>query len=133
VAAENGALCEVADDHRLADAVGPEQHCVDAFGDETEGEELVDSVLVDRLRPLPIEVGDRLEGADLCLGEAAFQAALLALDVLDLEELVEPGLLSNLSPMGEEAVQAEATGALSGVERVFRGVVITISHGQAPG
>ena len=99
---------------RLADAVGADQDGVGALVDEAEGEELLDGFPVDLLGPRPVEVVDRLEGADTGVAEAALEAALLALGSSMLEESREPGLAMDLGPAGEQAVQARAGARGSG-------------------
>ena len=69
-AGEDGLVSDVADHHRLAHTVGPEQDRVDALLDEAEREEVVDGLPVDLLRPRPVEIGDGPEGTDARLAQA---------------------------------------------------------------
>ena len=56
------AVREVAEEHRLADAVRSDEDDVLAVGDEAQREEVLDLRAVDALGPRPVEVAQRLEG-----------------------------------------------------------------------
>jgi hypothetical protein len=95
VAADDSLMGDVFEDHGFADAVGTDEDSVVAGLDEAEGEELVDGFAIDLLGPSPVEVGHRLEGGDAGIAETAFQAALLALALLDGEHLRQPGFVGD--------------------------------------
>jgi hypothetical protein len=66
------------------------------------------------------EVGHGLERGDAGISETAFQAALLALALLDGEDLGQPGFVGDLIAAGEQAEEAEGFEAsldFSGIER----------------
>jgi len=70
---------EVLGDQGLADAVGSDQDDVGGAGEPVETEEVVDLLAVDLLGPAPVEVGQRLEGAEPGAAQAALEAAAAAL------------------------------------------------------
>ena len=55
---------EVLHEHGLADPVRSDEDDVGGVVDEGQGEELLDQRAIDAIGPSPVEVGDRLEGAD---------------------------------------------------------------------
>jgi hypothetical protein len=112
-------MSHVFEDHGLADAVGADEDRVVAGLDEAEGEDLVERLAVDPLGPRPIEVCHRLERGDARVSQPAFETALLALALLDGEDLTQPRLVGNLVPAGEQAEQSEGLEArlnLDGIE-----------------
>ena len=112
------AVREVAEDHRLADAVGPDQDDVLALGDEAQREEVLDLRAVDPLRPRPVEVAERLEGSDPREVGAVHETSARALFALDGHHALEPRLAADLVDTGEAAVQAEVFQGLD--ERIIR-------------
>ena len=68
-------------------------------------EQLLDEGAVGAFGPGPVEVGDGLEGADACVGEAAFEGAALAFAVLDVDDALDPGLGEQGVVLGGEAVE----------------------------
>ena len=75
VAVQDRLVGEVLEQHGLAQAVGADQHDVGGFLDEGEREQFVDQCPVALLGPGPVEVGDRFEGAETSVIEAAFERA----------------------------------------------------------
>ena len=62
-------------DHRLSDAVGPDDDDVGGFLQEPQRVDLVDEFPVNLLRPVPVEVAQELEAAELRPpSQASFQA-----------------------------------------------------------
>ena len=109
MAADDGLVGEVLEDHGLTDAVGADEHGVVARSEEAEAEELVDGLAVDLLGLGPVEVGHGLESGDAGVLEAAFEAALVALALLDGEHLAKPGLVGELFLAGVQAELADLT------------------------
>jgi hypothetical protein len=64
VALHERVVSEVAEDHALAHAVGADEDRVGTVVEEAQAEEFLDALAFDPLRPRPVEVRDRLEGAD---------------------------------------------------------------------
>jgi hypothetical protein len=75
VALQDGLMDGVLRDHRLAQALGPDEHDVLRVLEEVQPEDAFDKRPVDVLRPRPVEVGHRLEAAQARAAEAALQAA----------------------------------------------------------
>ena len=109
---------EVAEDHRLADAVGADQNDVLTLGDEAQREEVFDLRAVDPLRPCPVEVAERLEGSDAGEMGAVHETSPRALFALDRHHALEPWLAADLVDAGEAAVQAQVIEGLD--ERISR-------------
>src|SRR5690606_5758633 len=101
VAPHECVVSEVAQQHALADAVGPHEDGVDALVEKSEAKELLDGRSVDLTWPGPVEVCNRLEGAYTCLAQSACEASTLALGLLDVEQLVEPRLAGDIIGAGE--------------------------------
>jgi hypothetical protein len=80
---------DVFGDHRFAEAVGAEQEKVASFGNELQGEGGFNEVAVDFLGPVPVEVGDGLEAAEVSVAQAPFDAAPGAVLKLLSGELIE--------------------------------------------
>ena len=101
VAADDRLIGEVLGQHVLPTPLASEEDDVGALGDEVELEELLDERSADLLGVLPVEVGDRLEGADL--GVAA----------VDLDErrveLVGAVLIEQHQQPRGDAAEVEAT------------------------
>jgi hypothetical protein len=108
VTAHDGLVGDVFENHRLADAIGSDEHGIMAGLEEAEGEELVDGFAVDALRPGPIEVGHRLEGGDARAAEAALEAPLVALALFEIEHLAKPGLVGDVLPRAHQPEEPEA-------------------------
>jgi len=119
VPTDDGAMGEVVADHRLADAVRPDDDDVGSLANERQQEQVVYGVAINGLRPRPVEVGHRLELADLGVADAAFEAAALSLVVLDSEQFAHPRLFAELVPTRIEAMQAE--GSRTGAQIVTHG------------
>src|SRR6185369_9701734 len=68
VSGEYGLVGDVLGDQGLADAVGSEQEEVSTFAHKVEGEGALEQGAVDPLGPVPVEIGEGLEGADAALG-----------------------------------------------------------------
>jgi hypothetical protein len=107
VAACDRLVGEVLGDHGLADSVGTNDDDVVELVDEREVEEALHLATVDLRRVLPVEVGDRLEGADLGGLDTVFLAAASSLDRFELDELGDPGLLAQLVPTRQHAIQTQ--------------------------
>ena len=103
---------EVLHEHGLPDAVWPDEDDVGGVVDEGEGEELLDEGAVGAFGPGPVEVGDGLEGAHRCVGQAAFEGAALAFAVLDVDDALDPGLGEQGVVLGGEAVECDVAQAL---------------------
>ena len=124
-------VADVARAHRLAHAVGADQHDVAGVLDELQRHQLLDGAAVDALGPGPVEVGQRLEAPDVGLAQPALQAAAAALGGLPGQHLRHParllGLRHHLGPVGQQAVQAKCGGLLA-----QRGRCGGVSHRGSP-
>jgi hypothetical protein len=99
---------DVLENHRLANAIGSDDHGVVPGLDAREGEQLFDGLSVDPFRPGPVEVGHGFRGADAGVAGAALEAAFLALALFDGEDFAQPGLIDDFVAAGDEAEQAES-------------------------
>ena len=72
-AVEHGVVEEVFREHRLSDPVRSDEHDVGRVVDEGKREQLLDERSVDAFGPVPVEVGDGLEGADARVGSGVVQ------------------------------------------------------------
>ena len=97
----------------VSDLVRTDEDDIGGVVDEGQREELLDEGAVDTIGPGPVEVGDGLEGADACVGEAAFEGAALAFAVLDVDDALDPGLGEHGVVLGGEAVECDLAQALS--------------------
>jgi hypothetical protein len=92
VAGEHGGVRDVLGDHRLPEPLRRDEDDVVGLLHEVEGDSALDGLAVDALRPGPVEVGHRLEPAELATAEAPFETAagaVLGLNPRDvLEDLV---------------------------------------------
>jgi hypothetical protein len=92
VAGEHGGVRDVLGDHRLPEPPRRNEDDVVSLLHEVEGDGALDGLAVDALWPGPVEVGHRLELAELAAAEAPFETAagaVLGLDPRDvLEDLV---------------------------------------------
>ena len=107
VAAEQGEVRQVLGDGGLAGGVGADQDDVGALGDELQRAQLLDGGAVDLLGPLPVEVAQRLEGAEAGKAQAALQGAALAFALLVVDDAGQPLQVAHLLPVGEQAKEAE--------------------------
>jgi hypothetical protein len=98
---------DVLENHRLADAIGPDDHGVVSRLDARKCEQLFDRLTVDLPRPSPVEVGHGFRGADVGIASAPLEAAFLALALFDGEDIAQPGLVDDFFATGDEAKQAE--------------------------
>ena len=76
----------------FADAVGSKEHGVGGLVEELESEQFIDEGAVDFGRPVPVEVGERFEGAETGVVESAFEGTPSAFVLLDVDETQYPGL-----------------------------------------
>jgi len=94
VAFEQSLVSDVFEEHGFAESVGAEDEEVSALSDELETECGLDESAVDFLGPVPIEVSDGLEPADLGALESAFEASagfVVGLDACEKLELLQGG------------------------------------------
>jgi len=73
-------------DHRLADAVGADEHDVGGVIEELERHQHIDGGAVATLGPGPVEVAERLEAADMGGAQSSLQAAAGAFVFLPTEQ-----------------------------------------------
>ena len=110
-------VAQVAGAHRLAHAVGADQHDVAGVLEEVQRHQFLDGAAVDALGPGPVEVGQRLEAPDVGRAQPPLQAAPAALGGLPGQHLRHParllGLAHHLGPVGLQAVQAKCAGLLA--------------------
>ena len=126
---------EVLGEHRLADAVGPDEDDVGGVAQEVERKELLDQALVDLGRVLPVEFGERLGRGQLGVAEPPLVVPALALGLLELDQPREPRLVGDRVPVDEHAVQSKREGAAT--ERIIggrlhRGPCLGGSNGRSP-
>jgi len=86
VAAGQRLVGDVLGDHRLADAVGADEHDVGGVVEELERHQRVDGGAVATLGPGPVEVAERLEAADMGGAQSSLQAAAGAFVFLPTEQ-----------------------------------------------
>ena len=121
VAVDQCLIGDVAGERRLADAVGTDQDDVGGVGEEVERHQRLDSGAVATLGPGPVEVGERLEAADMGGAQPALEAAACALLLLPVDQGLDPVGGAGLGPMGDHAAQVEGLGAgLQGIEVTHR-------------
>ena len=113
MAAKHGLMGEVLGQHGLAQAVGSDEHDVGRLIEEGEGEQLLDEGAVDIGGPVPVEVGERFEGANLGIVEAPFEATPGALVLFDVDELLQPGLSEGGVVLGEQAMLSPTLDCIS--------------------
>src|SRR6476660_2721409 len=104
VPAGESLVSDVLGDHRLADAVRPDEHDVGGIVEELERHERVDGGAVATLGPGPVEVAERLEAADMGGAQSSLQAASGALLFLPTEQGRDPGFAGDLAPVRQQAV-----------------------------
>jgi hypothetical protein len=107
---------QVLGDHAFAEAVWADDDDVGGLLEEGEGEQLLQQRTIELFRPVVVEVGHGLEGAEPGVILAALKAALQALALLDFQNAREPGLGSDFLEVGEQSVQIQPTQAL--LERI---------------
>ena len=98
--------------------LGPSRTTFSPSAMKREREEVLDLRAVDALRPRPVEVAERLEGADAGEVAAVHEAAARALLALDGHHAFEPRLAADLVDAREAAVEAKLLELLG--ERVRR-------------
>ncbi len=76
VAVQNRLMHGVLRDHRLAQALGADEHEILGAAEEVEREHLLDERAVEGFGPAPLEVGHGLEAAEPRAFEAALEAAV---------------------------------------------------------
>ena len=109
---------------RFADAVGTDDDDIGGLLEEVERHQRLDGGAVAALGPVPVEVAQRLEAADMSGLQPPFQAAACALPLFPIEQRRDPGLGRDLRPVRHQAVQMQRLGAgAQGVE---------VSHRNAP-
>ena len=88
VAGQDDLMDDVLGKHRLAEALGADQEDVLGAVEEVEGEDAFERGPVERGRPVPVPIGDRLEAAETGGGEPAFDTAAPALLELGGDEVL---------------------------------------------
>jgi hypothetical protein len=83
---------------------------------EGKGEQLLQQRTIDLFRPVVVEVGHGLEGAEPGVILAALEAALQALALLGFHNACEPGLGGDFFEVGKQSVQTQPPQAL--LERI---------------
>ena len=76
-------------EHRLAQALVPDEDDVLAFADEVEREDPVDRRAVELLGPVPFEIGERLEAAEARVAQAPFEPPPRPVVLFGLDERFE--------------------------------------------
>ena len=121
VAAQHRLMQQVLRDHAFAEPVWTDHDDVGGGLQELQGKELIEERSIELLRPLVVEVGHGLEGAEARRIQTAFETALQPFALLDLEQAAEPGLVEQLLGVGEQAKEAElAQAALQFLKRQGR-------------
>ena len=124
VSCEQRLVGDVLNDHRLADAVRADHDAVAGVLEEVERHQRFDSSTVTHLRPVPVEVAQRLEAADPGLAQAPLQAATGAFLLFPLDQGCEPGRSCHFVPMREQAVQLQRAGTVA--------ETISVTHRPVP-
>jgi len=126
VAADQGLVGEVGGDGGLSGAARPDQDDVGRGGDEVGGHQARDGAAVAAARPGPVEVGERLEARQAGLGGSPREAARAPLLLLPGDDAFEQaGLVGELAPVGEQAVQPQGLGPrLEGIAPSCHGSVL---------
>jgi hypothetical protein len=101
VAGEQCSVDDVLRDHRLAEALGRDEHDVARVAKEVEPHGGFDRLAIDARRPCPVEVRDGLEPTELAAADAALEALLGALPQLSFGDVLEE-LDRTPSPLGGE-------------------------------
>src|SRR5581483_10377226 len=81
----------IAGDHRLTNTIRSHKYDVALFAKEAEREHLFESSAIDFARPVPIEVGHRLEASDTTAAQAPLETALATIGQLHARHLFEQG------------------------------------------
>ena len=92
---------EIFGDDGLAGGVGANEHDVGGLRNEVERAQFVDRAAVNLLRPLPVEVAKRLEGAEPREAQAAIQGAALTLALLVVDHGGQPIQGTDFIPVRE--------------------------------
>ena len=98
---------EVFGEHGFADTVRADQHDVGGFADKLTAQQLGEQASVDVLGPVPIEVGQVFEGAELGVAQASRQRTALTLVLFESDELLDPRLAERGVILAEQAEQSE--------------------------
>src|SRR5271155_3916262 len=109
---------------RLADAVRTDDDDIGGLLEEVERHQRLDGCADAALGPVPVEVTQRLEAADMGGPQPTLQTAAGALSLFPVEQRRYPGLGRDLRPVRHQAVQMQRLSAdAQGVE---------VSHRNAP-
>jgi hypothetical protein len=93
MALEHGVVGDVLGDHGLADPVGSDEDEVRGIVDEAQAHQRREARLIAVLGPLPVEVGQRFEAADVRGAQATFQTAPASFGDFPFDDLLHPGEL----------------------------------------
>ena len=101
-------------------------------GEEVERHQRLEGGAVAALGPGPVEVGERLEAADMGGAQAALEAAAGALLLLPIDQRLDPAGGGDLPPMGQQAMQVERLGRGRRASRLLIVVVLELVIGVEP-
>jgi hypothetical protein len=134
VAGEQRGMGDVLGDHRLAKALGRDEHDVARAVEEVELHRGLDGLAVDAARPVPIEVRERLEGPEPRATDATLEALLGPLARLGLGHVLEDlgGIPPPLGRERDEVIElGRSVGQAEGLERFDEGAHDTPSSSGA--
>ena len=110
-------VAQVARAHRLAHAIGSDQHDVAGVLEERQRHQLLDDGAIALRGPCPVEVGQGLEGSDVCGAQPPLQTSAVPLSRFPAQQLGDParllGVAHQLGPAAEQAMQAQLAGLLA--------------------
>jgi len=115
VPAQQALVQQVLCDRRLADAVAPDEYDVGGLFHEAERHQVRDGCAIADTGPLPVEVGDGLEGAEPGVAQPALQTAITSFALLPINESGDEIDVAGdgFVPVGDETVEVQLRGALA--------------------
>jgi len=99
--------------HGFPGAVLADQDDIGGILEEVERHQGLDGGAVAALRPVPVEVAERFEAADLRRLQPPLQTAAGPFLFLPVDQRREPGLGRHFAPVPEQAVQVQSAGAVA--------------------
>jgi hypothetical protein len=81
--------------------------------EEIERHQRFDGGAVAARRPVPVEVAQRLEAADMGILQPLLQTATGSFLLFPVEQCRQPGLGRHFAPVGEQAMQMQRAGAVA--------------------
>ena len=110
VAGDQRLMGDVLRQHGFTGAVLTDQDHVGGIVEKVERHQRLDGGAVAALRPVPVEVAERLEAADMRLLQPPLQAAAGTFALFPVDQRREPGLGCHFAPVREQAMQMQRAG-----------------------